>query len=173
MLAACYGLVHDNSIKCPVHVTGVNTWGLYTKCTICMLGQMHDLHVTGVSTICTIAGYGIGTIIFLIATVTLEYHIIVLIARDFVFRHRSFLYGFRFFSFLLSYLQLEFLSVSTYLLSLWVSKFAVLCNCRSKLRPSTWTSTRTFDWDPHICRGGHVFTTAKFIQNNVLYHTVI
>ena len=37
-------------------------------------------------TICTIASYVIGTIIFLIVTVNMEYHIIVLIARDFVFQ---------------------------------------------------------------------------------------
>ena len=38
-----------------------------------IIGQMHDFHVTGVS-----------TIIFLIANVNMEYHIIVLIAHDFV-----------------------------------------------------------------------------------------
>ena len=36
-------------------------------------------------TICPIASYGIGTIIFLIVTVNMEY-IIALIARDFVFQ---------------------------------------------------------------------------------------
>ena len=37
----------------------------------------------------------------------------------------------------------------------------------------TWTGTRIFDWEPHICRGGHAFTTAKLLLNNWLYHTVI
>ena len=37
-------------------------------------------------TICTIACYGIATIIFLIVTVNMEYSIIVLIARDIVFQ---------------------------------------------------------------------------------------
>ena len=40
-----------------VHVTDVSTWGLYTKCMICML----QLGVHCVSIICTIACYGIST----------------------------------------------------------------------------------------------------------------
>ena len=36
-------------------------------------------------TLCAIACYGVGKIIFLIVTVNMEYHIIVLITRDFVF----------------------------------------------------------------------------------------
>ena len=42
-----------------VHVTDVSTWGLYTKCMICML-QL-GVHCAGI--ICTIACYGIGRII--------------------------------------------------------------------------------------------------------------
>ena len=42
MLAACYGLVHDNCMKFTFHVIG--TWGMG------IVYQMHDLHVTGVST---------------------------------------------------------------------------------------------------------------------------
>ena len=42
-----------------VHVTGVSTLGLYTKCTICMLQV--GVHSAGI--ICAIACYGIGTII--------------------------------------------------------------------------------------------------------------
>ena len=69
-----------------VHVTGVSTKGLYTKCMICMLWLVHEgyrtyglyytkcticmlhelVHCDGI--ICTIACYGIGTIIFLIVT---------------------------------------------------------------------------------------------------------
>ena len=30
--------------------------------------------------------------------------------------------------------------------------------------------TWIFNWDSHICRDGHVFTTAKLLLNNVLYH---
>ena len=38
-----------------VHVTGVSTWGLYTKCTICMLRLVHDDYRTwGLYTKCTI-----------------------------------------------------------------------------------------------------------------------
>ena len=43
-----------------------------TMCSFCMLRLVHD------DFICTIACYGIGTIIFLIVTVNMEYHIIVL-----------------------------------------------------------------------------------------------
>ena len=87
-----------------VHVTGVSTWGLYTKCTICMLRLVHEdyrtwglytkcmicmlhvwVHCAGI--ICTIACYGIGTIkIFLIVIVNMEYDIIVFIAHDSVFQ---------------------------------------------------------------------------------------
>ena len=86
-----------------VHVTGVSTWGLYTKCTICMLWLVHEdyrtwrlytkcmicmlqvwVHCDGI--ICTIACYGIITIIFLTVIVNIEYHIIVFIPRDSVFQ---------------------------------------------------------------------------------------
>ena len=40
-----------------VHVKVVSTWGLYTKCMICML----QVGVHCASIICTIACYGIGT----------------------------------------------------------------------------------------------------------------
>ena len=57
-----FQLVHDD----------YRTWGLYTKCTICMLWLLvHD------GFICTIACYGIGSIIFLIVTVNVEYIIVV------------------------------------------------------------------------------------------------
>ena len=42
-----------------VHVSDVSTWGLDTKCMICMLQV--GAHCAGI--ICTIACYGIGTII--------------------------------------------------------------------------------------------------------------
>ena len=42
-----------------VHVTDVSTWGLYTKFMICML----QVGVHGAGIICTIACYGIGTIL--------------------------------------------------------------------------------------------------------------
>ena len=106
-------------------------------------------------TLCTIACYGVGTMIF--AHCDCEHGI------SYYSTYRSFLYGFHFFSFMLSYLQFKFLSMSTYLFSLWVSQFAVLCNCRCKLRLWTWAATRIFVWDTHICRGGLVFTTAKLV----------
>ena len=40
-----------------VHVTDVSTWGLYTKCMICML--LVGVHCGGITY--TIACYGIGT----------------------------------------------------------------------------------------------------------------
>ena len=42
-----------------VDVTYVSTWGFYTKCMICML----QVGVHGAGIICTIACYGIGTLI--------------------------------------------------------------------------------------------------------------
>ena len=61
----------------------------------------------------TIACYGIGAIIFLIVTVNMEYHFIVLNYRSrFGFSDIDSVCCNLFFSFLLSYLQFEFLSVS-------------------------------------------------------------
>ena len=140
MLATCYRLVHDDCIKCTVHVTDVSTWGLYTKCTICMLQVstrwLYHLHN------CKLRDW-YNNIPNCDCEHGISYLIIVLIARDFVFQTSIVSVCISFFSFLLSYLQFEFLSVSMYLLSLWVSQFAVLCNCRCKLRPWTWTATRS------------------------------
>ena len=131
-------------------------------------------------TICAIANYGIGTIIFLIVTVNLEYHIIVLIAHYFVFQTSIVSAEFDFFSFLLSFSVCVSLHESG---SMWVWGWRMCSSLifRSRLQHKsstwtqlgTWTGTRIFDWDSHICRGGHVFTTAKLVLNNVLYHTVI
>ena len=60
-----------------VQVTDVSTWGLYTKCIVCMLQV--GVHCAGI--ICTIVCYGIGTIIRLVI-VDMEYHIIIFIIRD-------------------------------------------------------------------------------------------
>ena len=64
-----------------LHVTGMSTWCLYYLHN-CMLQMC--VHDDGI--ICTIACYGIRTMIFLIVTVNPEYHIIVLIVRDSVFQ---------------------------------------------------------------------------------------
>ena len=52
-----------------VDVTDVSTWGLYTKCMVCML----QVGVHCASTVCTIACNGIF-ITFLIAIVNMEYN---------------------------------------------------------------------------------------------------
>ena len=72
-------------------------------------------------TICTISSYELGTIIYLIVTVNMEFYFIEIIARDFVFWHHLFRYWFRFFTFLLI-LPFGFLSVSIYLLRSWTSQ---------------------------------------------------
>ena len=73
MFTACFGLAHDNlklivgawifnwelGLEPTSHVTDVNTWGLYTKCMICMLHVV--VHCADIT--CTVACYGIGTII--------------------------------------------------------------------------------------------------------------
>ena len=64
-----------------VHVTDVSTWGLYTKCMICML--LVGVHCASI--ICSIACYGIGTI-FRIVIVNMEYHIIIFIVQHSVFQ---------------------------------------------------------------------------------------
>ena len=86
-----------------VHVTGISTRGFHTKCMVCMLRLVHEdyrtweLYTNCTSCmlqvwvncdhiICTIACYGIGTIIFLIVIVNMEYDIIVFIARDSMFQ---------------------------------------------------------------------------------------
>ena len=74
-------------------------------------------------------------------TVDKEHRDIILIPRDFVFQTPIVSALIWFFSFLLSYLQFEFLSVLTYLLRLWVSQFAVLCTCLTADVPSPWTWT--------------------------------
>ena len=80
-----------------VHVTDVSTWGLYTKCLICILQVL--VHCAGI--ICTIACYGIGTI-FLIVIVNMEYHIIYsMINKLFILFHDKFLIGRCFWGFVL------------------------------------------------------------------------
>ena len=64
-----------------VDVTDVSTRGLYTKCMIGMLQV--GIHCAGI--ICTVACYGIDTIL-LIVIVTMEYNIIGFIVRDSVFQ---------------------------------------------------------------------------------------
>ena len=66
-----------------VHVTDVSTWGLYTKCMICML----QVGVHCASIICTIACYGIGTNTS-DCDCQHEYHIVVFIIQDSVLQIR-------------------------------------------------------------------------------------
>ena len=49
-------------------------------CQICMLRLLHD-----VGTIFTILSYDLGTILCIIVTVSMEFYIIEIIAREFVF----------------------------------------------------------------------------------------
>ena len=131
---------------------------------ICMLQVL----VHNGCTICTIKNYGICTIIFLIVTVNMKYHIIVFIARDFVF------YSDRFCMDLVCSRFCWVICSLSFYLGQRISWACVLHNLPSLAVASwTWTGTRIFDWDPHICRGCHVFTTAKLVLNNVLHHTVI
>ena len=81
---------------------------------------------------CRIACYGTVTTIFLIVTANMDYHIIVLITPDFVFQTS------RFFSFLLSFLQFEFLCMSAVQGELWLENVQ-FSNCLIA------TSTRIFD----------------------------
>ena len=124
-------------------ITGVSTWGLYTKCTICMLQVL----VLNDCTICTIARHGIGTIIFLIMTVNVEYHIIVRIARDFLF-HTS-----------IVSVWILFLLVSAELIAVWVSilvnvslEFVGLTICRP-LQLLLQASTLDLDCDSNLRLG--------------------
>ena len=70
-------------------------YGLYTKCTICMLRLVHD------GVICAIVCYGIATIISPIVTVNMEYHIIVLYCLQLGFSDINRFCCIWFFSFLL------------------------------------------------------------------------
>ena len=83
----------------------VSKWWLYTKWTICMLQVW--VHCDGI--MCTIACYGMCTIIFLIVTVNMAYHIIVLISLNFVFQ-RSIIS-----------VWISFLLISVELFAVWVS----------------------------------------------------
>ena len=103
-----------------------------------MLWLLHD-----VCTICTISSYELGIILCLILTVNMEFYIIGIIARKFVFWHHLFRYSFRFFAFLLT-LHFGFLSMSTHLLCLWSSQ---ICS------PFTICSSfLVLNLDPHACR---------------------
>ena len=138
--------------------------------------QMHDLHVTGLYMM--IFGHEISAIIFLIVTVNMEYHIVGLIARDFVFQTSIVSVWISF----LLYFWWVICNLSCY--PCQHTQFAICCNCRCKLQPWTCTETRIFDcdlglgfrsstgtqiftWDPHICRYGQAccFTTAKLVSN--------
>ena len=126
------GLVHINDIvvstwkhpACSQHVTGVSTWGLYSKCTI--------------------ACYWTVTIKFLIVTVNMEFHIIILISCNFVFRLWSFLHEFRFFSFLPSFVVCVSLHESG---SRWVWGWRMCSSLtvRSHLWHESSTWTRNFE----------------------------
>ena len=100
-------------------------------------------------TICTVACYGIGTIIFLIVTVNMEYHIIVLIARDFVFQT----------SVVAAWIW--FLLVSAELFAVWVSirvnislEVVGFTICRP-LQLSDCSCIFVLSWDPHTCQRGY------------------
>ena len=117
---------HGLYIKCMICMLRLvhedyRTWGLYTKFTICMLQVL--VHCDGI--ICTICMFQVlvhdgciictncmlwaVTIIFRILTVLMEYHIIVLITRNFVFQ-RS-----------IVSVWILFLMVSAELFAVWVS----------------------------------------------------
>ena len=106
-----------------------------------IIGQMHNLHVTGMSTwcciICTIACNGIWTMIFLIVIVNTEYHIIVL---NSVFQ--------------ISIVSAEYFAV-------WVSirvpvalEFVCFTICRLLQLPRT--GSRIFDLELHLQLGPHI-----------------
>ena len=147
-------------------------------CIVCCIGLYSK---------CTIACYGTVTMIFLIVMANMEFQIIILIARNFVFRLRSFLYGFSFFSFLLSFAVCVSLHASV---SRWVwgwrlcssLECAVLVTSTRILdmnsEVGTWTGTQIFDWDlglgtwtwttTHISVEVLItcsFSTAKLISN--------
>ena len=125
--------------------------------------------------ICIIACFKIGAIIFLIVTVNMEYHFILL-------NYRS-RFGFSdidsFCSNLVLFLSAEFFAV-------WVSirvnvaQVCVFYNFTSFAIATDWDSnlrlgTRIFTWDPHFCRRGqNMFfyncQTRKQLLIIVLYH---
>ena len=131
-----------------------------------IVGQMHNSHVTAMSTWClyylhdcmlqmwvpddgiiySIACNGIRTVIFLIVIVNPEFHIIGLIARYSVLQFSS-----RFYWAILQFC----------IWGWWFHNLPSFCNCSCKLRLCTWTEVRISTGDPHICRGGQVFTTAN------------
>ena len=127
-----------------VPVTGVDRWVLYIKYIICMLQVW--VHCSGISY--TIAFYGIGTI-----------------NSDCDCQHG------------ISYYRIY---RSRFGVSVWIVS-AEFVSSRCCWTLSTWNlywdlnfrfvlETWIFNWDSHICRIGHVFTTAKLLLNNVLYY---
>ena len=119
----------------------------YGVSTMIIMTPYANLHVTGLvpenRTRCIFACYWLA-LIFLFVTVDKEYHIIVLIARDFVFQTSIVSAGIWFISFLLAYLWFEFLSVFVYLLRLWVTQSAVACIRQPAAVSWTWTWTWTW-----------------------------
>ena len=97
-------------------------------CQICMLRLLHDVCI-----LYTILSYELGTILCIIMTVNMEFYIIEIIARKFVFWHL--LFSIHFVSLPFCWHDIfGFLSVSTYLLRLFASQ---ICSpftiCRSFL----------------------------------------
>ena len=123
---------------------------------------VYSQHVTVVvwrCTICTISSYELGTILCLIVTVNMEFYIIEIITRKFVFWHHLFRYSFSFFSFLLT-LHFGFLSVSTYLLRLCALQiYSPYTICRSFL---------VLNWDPHACCGQDMLFYSCYTGKQIL-----
>ena len=91
---------NNKHLENPIYIS---TWGLHTKCMICMLRLVHEdhrtwrlfnkcmiwmlqvwVHCAGVS--CTIACYVIGTIMFLIVSLNMKYDVIIFIIHNAVFQ---------------------------------------------------------------------------------------
>ena len=130
-----------------LHVSGVSSW---------WLSHLHKLHVPGVSTwclyhFCTIACYGTVTIIFLIVTVNMEYHIIELIARDFAFQISivSAEFGSSYFCWVNC--SLCFYALVQFKVH-WSWRICSSLTVRSRLRheSSTWTPNLNLDWDSNL-----------------------
>ena len=175
MLAAQHRLVHDTNRP--------NARFACCRLVHDVTGQVHRSNARSVCyrlvhddcIICTIACYGIGTVICPMVTVNME--IILQCLLSYSFSNLNRFCGIWYFTFLLNYLQFEFLSVSTYLLRCFAQS-AVPCSCILDLN---WDSNLRLEptylqiWSKHVLLqlpNSSAITTYCALSS-VIYHFLI
>ena len=153
-------MIHNNYIVYTLHDAGNGTCGLYTKWTICRLRLVHndymtwglhpkiyDFHVTGVITwrLYHLHNFKLRAWYNTLPNRDCEHGVLHSqnYRHDFVFLHHSFMYGFRFFAFLLT-LHFGFLcnyvSICVHI-SLALMGFTICSHLQIATVSTSWTGT--------------------------------